>query len=91
MYLRYDRGSRIILIERQFIPRTPLENTKDGKIKDLEDLRCMWCKSYEAYYCFIENTDHIIADGSMNRDWDIVAQFRQILHEYDLVAQNSSH
>jgi hypothetical protein len=45
-------------------PRTPLENTKEGKIKDLEDLSCMWCKGYDAQPCFSENTDHIIADIS---------------------------
>jgi hypothetical protein len=33
IYLRYDFDTRIILIERQFIARTPLENTKECKIK----------------------------------------------------------
>jgi hypothetical protein len=40
IYLRYDFDSRIILIERQFIPRTSLESTKEGEIKDLEDGSC---------------------------------------------------
>jgi hypothetical protein len=68
IYLRYDFPSGIILVERQFIPRTSLENTKEGKIKDLEDLNWMWCKSYDAHAYFSENTDHIIADirGSMS-------------------------
>jgi hypothetical protein len=64
IYLRYDFDGRKILIEQPFIPRTPLENTKEGKIKDLEDLSCMWCKSCNAHTCFSENTDPTIADIS---------------------------
>jgi hypothetical protein len=60
----YEFDHCMIIIERQFIPRTPLENVKEGKIKDLEDLSCMWCKRSNAYPCFNENMDHIIAEAA---------------------------
>jgi hypothetical protein len=61
---RYEFDRHMITIERQFIPRTPIENTKEGKIKDPEDLGCMWCKSHDAHPCPSENADHILADLS---------------------------
>jgi hypothetical protein len=64
IYLHYDFDRRIIVIEWPFISRTPLENTKEGKIKDLEDRSCMWCKSHDAHPCLSENKNHIIADMS---------------------------
>jgi hypothetical protein len=51
----------MILIERHFTPRTPLKNTKEGKIKDLKDLSCMWCKSHDAHPCLSENMGHTMA------------------------------
>jgi hypothetical protein len=64
MHLRYDFDRRIILIERQFISRTLPENAKEGKIKELEAVSCMWCKRYDTHPCFSENVDYIIADIS---------------------------
>jgi hypothetical protein len=64
VYLGYEFDRRTIVIKRQFITRTPLENTKEGKIKDLEDLTCVWCRSYNAHPWCSEDTDHISADMS---------------------------
>jgi hypothetical protein len=63
-YRHSEFDLRSVVIERQFIPRTPLWNTKDGTTKDLEDLSCVWGKSDNAHPCFSGNTDHIIADVS---------------------------
>jgi hypothetical protein len=51
----------MIVIDLQFVALTLLGNRTDGKNKDLKDLSCIWCKSYDAYPCFNEKTDRIIA------------------------------
>jgi hypothetical protein len=47
IHLHYEFDRRIILLKREFVSRTPPENTKEGRIKDLAELSCMWCKSYD--------------------------------------------
>jgi hypothetical protein len=59
-YFHYQLHLPIKSPEPQFIPRMPLENTKEGQIKDPENLGCMWCKSYNAQTCFNKKMEHII-------------------------------
>jgi hypothetical protein len=64
IYLHYELDSRMMVLEWQFVPRTPFENTKQCHIKDLKDLSDLWCKSYDTHSCIREKTDHMIGDVS---------------------------
>jgi hypothetical protein len=40
----------------------PFDNTEEEQIKDLKDLSCVWCDSYDAHSCLGERIDHITGD-----------------------------
>jgi hypothetical protein len=51
-----------MVFERQPASSVPFENTKDGHVKDLKDLSCVWRKNYDSNPYLGEKTDHISGD-----------------------------
>jgi hypothetical protein len=100
IYLHYELDSGIMVLKRQLLPRTPFENTKQHRIKDVKDLSYLRCKGYDTRPCISEKTDHIIGDVSRtlkhSQDWVFLRRSgytsrpSKILEEYcvDVVAKD---
>jgi hypothetical protein len=71
IYFDYECSSHFFVSERQFISWIRFDSIKKGRIKDLKDLSCVWCKSYDADSSLGEKTEHVTG----NATWPTIHQF----------------
>jgi hypothetical protein len=62
IYLHYEFHGLFFIFQRELVSWPSFENTKEGYIKNLKDLSCVWRKSDGVHSCLGEKTDGIISD-----------------------------
>jgi hypothetical protein len=62
IYFHKESHAHFLPSESQFISWMLFENIKDGHIKKLKYLTCVWFKSYDAESSVGEKTDHLTGD-----------------------------
>jgi hypothetical protein len=63
IFPRFMNLTVALVSEREFVSWPSPENTKQGRVEDLKDLDCVWCKSYDAHSCLGEKSDQITTQG----------------------------